>query len=56
MLRRFPAIRPYATHELPVEKPHVIYVEESGTPDGIPVLVIHGGPGAGSHPDQRSLF
>ncbi len=56
MLRRFPAIRPYATHKLVVEKPHVIYVEESGTPDGIPVLVVHGGPGAGSHPDQRRYF
>jgi proline iminopeptidase len=56
MLRRFPAIRPYATHELAVEKPHVIYFEESGSPDGIPVVVVHGGPGAGSHPDQRRFF
>lgn len=56
MLRRYPAIRPYATHELKVEEPHTIYVEESGSPDGIPVLVVHGGPGAGSHPDQRRFF
>jgi proline iminopeptidase len=56
MLRRYPAIRPYATHELKVEEPHTIYIEESGTPDGIPVLVVHGGPGAGSHPDQRRFF
>ena len=56
MLRRFPAIRPYTTHELAVEEPHVIYFEESGSPDGIPVLVVHGGPGAGSHPDQRRYF
>ena len=56
MLRRFPAIRPYATHELAVEEPHVIYFEESGSPDGIPVLVVHGGPGAGSHSDQRRYF
>ena len=56
MLRRFPAIRPYKTHELAVEEPHVIYFEESGSPMGIPVLVVHGGPGAGSHPDQRRYF
>lgn len=56
MLRRYPAIRPYATHELAVEEPHKIYFEESGDPDGIPVLVVHGGPGAGSHPDQRRFF
>ena len=56
MLRRFPAIRPYATHELAVEAPHTIYFEESGSPSGIPVLVVHGGPGAGSHPDQRRYF
>jgi proline iminopeptidase len=56
MLRRFPAIRPYATHELAVEEPHVIYFEESGSPEGIPVVVVHGGPGSGSHPDQRRFF
>jgi proline iminopeptidase len=56
MLRRYPAIRPYATYELAVEAPHVIYVEESGSPDGIPVIVAHGGPGAGSNPEQRRFF
>ncbi|MSP53317.1 MAG: prolyl aminopeptidase [Gammaproteobacteria bacterium] len=56
MLRRYPAIRPYATYEIAVEAPHVIYVEESGSPDGIPVIVVHGGPGAGSNPEQRRFF
>lgn len=56
MLRRFPAIRPYATHELKVEDPHTIYFEECGSPDGIPVVVVHGGPGAGCNPDQRRFF
>lgn len=56
MLRRFPAIRPYATHELKVEDPYTIYFEECGTPDGIPVLVVHGGPGAGCNPEQRRFF
>ncbi len=56
MLKRYPAIRPYATHQLPVQEPHVLYLEESGSKEGIPVIVVHGGPGAGSHPDQRRYF
>jgi len=56
VLRRFPAIRPYAMHTLSVQQPYTIYFEESGSPEGIPVLVVHGGPGAGSNPDQRRYF
>lgn len=56
MLRRFPAIRPYASHRLKVDEPHELYIEECGDPNGIPVLVVHGGPGAGSNPEQRRLF
>jgi len=52
----FPDIRPYATHQLAVAPPHVLYIEESGVPDGIPVLFIHGGPGAGSQPEHRRFF
>lgn len=33
-----------------------LYLEESGHPGGIPVLVLHGGPGAGSNPSQRTFF
>ena len=33
-----PEIKPYARHELAVEAPHVLYVDESGSPDGLPVL------------------
>ena len=33
-----------------------IYVEQSGNPFGIPVLMCHGGPGGGSSPFQRTLF
>src|SRR5690606_40614443 len=42
-----PEIKPYARHELAVEAPHVLYVDESGSPDGLPVLFVHGGPGGG---------
>lgn len=51
-----PPIKPYAQHMLSVQEPHEIYVEESGNPDGIPVLFVHGGPGAGCTPDDRRFF
>lgn len=52
----YPAIKPYATHRLAVEEPHQLYVEESGNPDGIPVLFLHGGPGAGCEDYHRRFF
>ncbi|MFT3741698.1 MAG: prolyl aminopeptidase [Gammaproteobacteria bacterium] len=56
MLTYFPPIQPYATHKLPVQSPHEIYVEECGNPEGIPVLFLHGGPGTGCSEDNRRLF
>lgn len=35
---------------------HQLYVEESGNPDGIPVVVLHGGPGGGCSPFMRRFF
>lgn len=35
---------------------HSIYFEECGKPDGVPVLFVHGGPGAGCAPTHRRLF
>lgn len=52
----YPRIKPYATHHLEVDAPHVLYVEESGDPKGIPVVVVHGGPGAGTLPFHRTFF
>ncbi len=56
MLTLFPEIRTRATHHLAVDDLHRLYVEESGNPDGLPVLFIHGGPGAGSSPNDRRFF
>ena len=47
MLTLYPEIKPNARHRIAVDAPHELYVEESGNPDGIPVLVVHGGPGGG---------
>lgn len=52
----YPGIQPYATRELPVDDRHTLYVEESGNPDGLPVLFLHGGPGGGCEPLHRRFF
>ncbi|HET8850496.1 MAG TPA: prolyl aminopeptidase [Marinobacter sp.] len=56
MLSLFPDIEPYARHRLAVQSPHELYLEESGNPDGIPVLVVHGGPGGGCEDYHRRFF
>jgi proline iminopeptidase len=52
----FPAIEFTRREWLPVGGAHRIYVEESGNPDGLPVLFIHGGPGSRSRPIHRRFF
>lgn len=52
----YPAIRPYHTQFIQVSDKHRLYVEESGDPRGIPVLFVHGGPGAGTTPNDRRFF
>ena len=56
MLSLYPAIAPYATRRLAVEPPHDLYIEECGRADGVPVLFVHGGPGAGCEPYHRQFF
>lgn len=56
MLTLYPEIKPYARHQLAVDHPHELYVDESGTPDGLPVLFVHGGPGAGCDAASRRWF
>jgi len=52
----FPAIEPRRHGWLEVGDGHAIYWEESGNPDGIPVIFLHGGPGAGTAPMHRRFF
>lgn len=52
----FPDIEPYVRHSIDVDTTHKLYVEECGNPDGIPVVFLHGGPGAGCEPFQRRFF
>jgi proline iminopeptidase len=52
----FPDIVPYSSGMLPVDSRHTLYWEQSGNPDGLPVVFLHGGPGAGSAPVHRRFF
>jgi len=52
----YPAIEPFHVERLRVSTVHELYLEQSGRPDGQPVVFVHGGPGAGSEPDHRRFF
>ncbi len=52
----YPPITPYSQGFMAVDIQHTIYWEQSGNPDGIPVLVLHGGPGAGATATHRRFF
>lgn len=52
----YPEIEPYNKGHLKVSELHQVYYEESGNPDGVPVIFIHGGPGGGSSPGYRRFF
>lgn len=52
----YPAIEPYESFQMVVDPPHELYVEQSGNPEGIPAVYLHGGPGGGCQPSQRRLF
>jgi proline iminopeptidase len=52
----FPPILPNRHGMLAVDDLHTIYWEEVGNPNGIPVVFLHGGPGAGLSPQHRRFF
>ncbi len=52
----WPEIEPFDTGYLKVSDIHEIYYELCGNPKGIPVFIIHGGPGAGCPPYMRRFF
>jgi len=52
----FPEIEPRTSGMLRLGAVHLMYWEECGDPAGIPVVFLHGGPGAGSTPRQRRFF
>lgn len=52
----YPKIEPYDRGMLDVGDGHRLYYEQSGNPQGVPVVFLHGGPGAGSNPAHRRFF
>jgi len=52
----YPPIEPYESGELIVGDGHRVYWEQSGNPEGKPVVFLHGGPGAGTSPWHRRFF
>jgi proline iminopeptidase len=52
----YPEIEPFNMGYIDLDGLHQMYWEESGNPKGVPVVVLHGGPGAGSSPSMRRFF
>ena len=52
----YPPIDPFDQHVMDVGDGHTVYFEQCGNPDGIPVVVLHGGPGGGCSPSMRRYF
>jgi proline iminopeptidase len=52
----YPPIEPYRTGLLDVGDDQQIWWEECGNAGGVPVLVVHGGPGGGCIPDHRRAY
>ncbi|KIP05917.1 hypothetical protein PHLGIDRAFT_107588 [Phlebiopsis gigantea 11061_1 CR5-6] len=52
----YPPIEPFQIGFLQVSDIHNLYYELAGNPQGTPVLFLHGGPGGGCYPIDRSWF
>ncbi len=56
MYQLFPPIVPFRTRFLKVSNLHTLYVEESGNPQGKPIISFHGGPGSQTKNDHRQFY
>jgi proline iminopeptidase len=56
LLPLFPPIEPFDSGMLERDAPHRMYYEQSGNPRGVPVVFLHGGPGAGASAVHRQFF
>ncbi|MEM9708325.1 MAG: prolyl aminopeptidase [Pseudomonadota bacterium] len=52
----YPPIDPFDQRMLEVGDGHRVYVEQCGNPEGVAVVVLHGGPGGGCSPAMRRYF
>jgi proline iminopeptidase len=56
LLPLFPPLEPYDSGMLDLDPPHRMYYEQAGNPRGVPVVFLHGGPGAGASAVHRQFF
>ncbi len=56
MKKLYPEIEPFHSFFLRTSSDHSVYVEQSGNPQGIPVIFLHGGPCSGTRPKHRQFF
>ena len=56
MRELYPPRQPYNEGKLKVSDLHTIHFEESGNPEGKPIVLLHGGPGGGCPPFYRQYF
>ncbi|MDE1995994.1 MAG: alpha/beta fold hydrolase, partial [Rhizobiaceae bacterium] len=56
MTMLYPEIEPFDRGMLDVGDAHCIYWMQSGNPQGVPVVILHGGPGSGSSATVRRFF
>ena len=52
----YPEIEPYEIGQLKVSELHTLYFEQSGNPNGKPVVFLHGGPGGGTNAKCRRFL
>ena len=52
----YPEVKPYWRQQLKVSDQHELYVDQAGNPHGVPILFIHGGPGAGCNASSRRFY
>lgn len=52
----YPVTEPVASGWLAVGDGNQLYWEEAGNPEGVPALILHGGPGSGFSPSMRRFF
>lgn len=55
-MQLYPSITPYNDFHLSVGEGHQLHVQEYGNPKGFALVICHGGPGLGLHPDNCRFF
>ncbi len=52
----YPPLGAFDSGFLQVDGLHALYYEQSGNPKGVPIVFLHGGPGAGAQDKHRQFF